>query len=219
VNVVDEAAHNPRGPKILRSSPSAVALRELGAGPDPAVVFEGIAARPGAFFLDSASGPEALSRWSFLGADPFTVLECSERTVTETVRGSMFVSDARPFDALRTHLNAYRALRIDSPLPLMSGAVGFLGYDLKHEIERLPCTAARDQRFPEMHSASTTACSPTITARARGTRRHTTSTPAGRITSRTCSTRSSGPCRTRRATPSATCSMRNRSWLPASPGT
>ena len=141
---------------VVVARPRSAVIRELGPGPAPEDVFRALARRRGAFFLDSAAGPEALSRWSFLGAEPFLVLEAfdapesGERTVVETEAGRRSETSENPFTALRRTLERLRLPRAEGPLPFSAGAVGYLGYDLKHSVERLPRRALRDQSFPDM---------------------------------------------------------------------
>jgi para-aminobenzoate synthetase component 1 len=136
----------------------AAVVRELGSGPEPEAVFRALLGREGVFFLDSAGGPGGLARWSFLGAEPFLVLRADGREVTETGCGTDSTApatpkrrQANPFAALGGALRTLALDRGDSPVPFTCGAVGYLGYDLKHAVERLPRRAVRDQSFPGMH--------------------------------------------------------------------
>jgi len=134
----------------------AAAVRELGPGPEPEAVFRALAGRDGVFFLDSAGGPPELAGWSFLGTDPFLVLRADDRDVTETAPGTNAAPACRtvnPFNALGDTLAGLGVERGDSPVPFACGAVGYLGYDLKHSVERLPRLAERDQAFTDLHLA------------------------------------------------------------------
>ena len=139
--------------------PHAARVREIGSGPAPEDVFRVLAGRSGAFFLDSASGPAGLARWSFLGAEPFMVLEATEssqagkRAIVETEAGNRRETSENPFAALRRVLELYRLPASESHVPFTAGAVCYLGYGLKHSVERLPRIAVRDQSFPDMHLA------------------------------------------------------------------
>ncbi|MHC4199412.1 MAG: aminodeoxychorismate synthase component I [Planctomycetota bacterium] len=136
-----------------RPGRAASTVKELGPGPSPESVFGALRGRDGVFFLDSAGGPSHLARWSFLGAEPFLVLEADRGEVTESGASFHRRKTANPFAALREALGRYSLERGDSPLPFTAGAVGYLGYDLKHAVERLPARALRDQSFPDMHLA------------------------------------------------------------------
>ncbi len=101
---------------------------------DPGEAFgslaEGDGAPPGIVFLDSA-GPSSgvageIARWSILAADPFDILE----------------DPADPFGAIAEAVAAHRVE--EGPVPFAGGgAIGFLGYGLRHHLERLP------RRLPE----------------------------------------------------------------------
>ncbi len=149
--------------------------RELGPGPSPESVFRTLAARPGVFFIDSAGGPERMARWSFLGAEPFLVMEATGRRVVMTdarlsacdaqagcsarngdsppFPAAAGARSADPFAALRDVLRSYRLAPSEGPVPFTAGAVGFFGYDLRHAVERLPRRARRDQSFPDLRLA------------------------------------------------------------------
>ncbi len=144
------------GSVACASRAGAAVVRELGGGPEPEAVFRALLGREGVFFLDSAGGPPGLARWSFLGAEPFGVLGADGRDVTETTSAAAAGGTMRrenAFAALGEKLRALAVERSDSPVPFTCGAVGYLGYDLKHAVERLPHLARRDQSFPDMHLA------------------------------------------------------------------
>ncbi len=86
---------------------------------------------PGIVFLDSGGPCRGISRWAFLGADPFEAIECGPAT-----RGSDGPS-GDPFTSLGETLARYHVS--PGPLPFAGGGLlGFLGYDLRHTLERLP---------------------------------------------------------------------------------
>jgi len=110
------------------------------------------ATSPYAFLLESVTGGEQVSRFSFLGAAPREVYalhldrleifrptsvspageapaEPAGEAPAETVR-------ERPLHALRERLEAIRS--DPGPLPLAGGFVGYFGWDLVRLIERLP---------------------------------------------------------------------------------
>jgi len=151
------------GSKVL---PAAARVRvvELGTGPAPEEAFRVLAGREGVFFLDSASGlragwgaplrgSEGAGPWSFLGAEPYAVIEAHERRIVEREGMLERCYEGDPFAALRARLARLGRTGRDPALPFEGGAVGFLGYDLKHCVERVSRLARRDQRFPDMRMA------------------------------------------------------------------
>ena len=88
------------------------------------------------FLLESVSGGEQVSRFSFLGAKPSALYRLYEDRLeveSDILNG---VVDAPPLEALRTVLASVQADA--GPIPLTGGFVGFFGYDLVRLVERLP---------------------------------------------------------------------------------
>jgi para-aminobenzoate synthetase component 1 len=96
---------------------------------------------PGLALLESAR-PGRTGRWSFLTADPVTVVDAP-------AEGSDPFAEAR---ALLARMDAGAA---DDPgaSPFAGGLVGYLGYDLGRRFEHLPMIAPVDQHLPVMRFA------------------------------------------------------------------
>ena len=114
-----------------------------------------LAERPGVFFLDSALRHECFGRYSFIGCEPAVTIEAELGRITVTRGGASRSYDEDPFEALRGLLAEYGDRRCGAreaacDIPFTGGFVGYLGYDLRHFIERLPSNSRRDQRFPDM---------------------------------------------------------------------
>lgn len=109
----------------------------------------------GTFLLDGGGGPDdgMLSRFALLGSEPFRTFRATrtaERDARGRRRSRVVVSDRHgaidavvddPLAVLRallaeTHVDpaVYRA----RPLPLLAGAVGYVGYEAGQMLERLP---------------------------------------------------------------------------------
>jgi len=74
------------------------------------------------FFLDSSLNSNyTLGRFSFLGIDPFYILETKNQD---------------PFRRLRELLEKYKISASGNPLPFLGGAVGYLAYDLGFALEK-----------------------------------------------------------------------------------
>jgi anthranilate synthase component 1 len=92
------------------------------------------------FLLESVEHGEARwSRWSFIGRNPLATLTARGRTVD--VAG--WVPPSVPRDqgilaALEELLRVWRAPSLPDLPPLHGGVLGYLGYDVVREVERLP---------------------------------------------------------------------------------
>jgi anthranilate synthase component 1 len=102
------------------------------------------------FLLESVEHGGRWSRWSFVGRNPVTTLTAHGGAVE--IAGP--VPDGVPRDrgvlaAMEAILGAWRAPELDSLPPLHSGLVGYLGYDVVREVERLPNVPRDDLGLPD----------------------------------------------------------------------
>jgi para-aminobenzoate synthetase component 1 len=116
---------------------------------DLADLFTAVRQRPYAMLLLSG-GELDCAGYSLMGWDPFLVLRAKGRQVLVHQVGDRRVYEANPFTVLEDLLGGLE-LPGDSPLrPMAAGGLGFLAYDLKNHLERLPATALDDLHLPEM---------------------------------------------------------------------
>jgi len=116
-------------------------------------LFELIKDRPYSFFLDSGMDPQKLGRYSFLGSEPFLVMNSRGSEIT-LVRGQEHkVQQGNPFDTISKLLELYKLDYRPAPMPFVGGAVGYFSYDLCHFVEHLPSTAVDDLKLPECYFA------------------------------------------------------------------
>jgi len=105
--------------------------------------------RPG-FVLESVEHGERWSRWSFVGRDPIATLVVRGRQVEVTGEVPASVPlDRGALAALEGLLAEYRSPRLDDLPPLHGGVVGYLGYDVVREVERLPDVPHDDRGLPD----------------------------------------------------------------------
>jgi para-aminobenzoate synthetase component 1 len=116
-------------------------------------LFELIKDRPYSFFLDSGMDPQRLGRYSFLGSEPFLVMN-NRGSEINLIRGQEHeVQHGNPFDTIGKLLEVYKLDHCSAPVPFLGGAVGYFSYDLCHFIERLPSTTIDDLKLPESYFA------------------------------------------------------------------
>ncbi len=102
------------------------------------------------FLFESVEHGERWSRWSFVGRRP--VATFSARGLDVTVDGE--VPSSIPLDrgilaAIEEALACFRSPQLAELPPLHSGLVGFLGYDVVREVEKLPDQTIDDRGFPD----------------------------------------------------------------------
>lgn len=85
-----------------------------------------------AFLLESVEGGENVSRYSFIG--------CNPRKIFRAQPGA-----ADPLAALQAELANHRPVNVPGLPPFTGGAVGYLGYEFIHSVEKTVPLAARDE--------------------------------------------------------------------------
>ena len=134
-------------------TPAALWREPLAYARDAAPLFERLAGRPGAVFLNggAAYGQYGrLGRYDVLAADPARVIRSRDGvTIVESRAGARERHVGDPFDVVRAHLWNER-VEGGGDCPFQTGAIGYFGYDLGRRLERLPEIAADRERVPEM---------------------------------------------------------------------
>lgn len=118
------------------TTPVAGFLRVVGDGPG--------------FLFESVEHGERWSRWSFVGRNPSTTLVARGGRI-EADHG---VPDGVPLDrgvlaAVEGLLGAYQSPAVPDLPPFHGGIVGYLGYDVVREVERLPNVPPDDAGHPD----------------------------------------------------------------------
>lgn len=106
----------------------------------PMDVFCSLYSEPYPFLLDSCG----LGRYSFAGANPFVLIK-SQHNKTEIAQGlSRKIVTDNIFSVINSFLNEFKVAGTNPKslpsknIPFHGGAVGYLGYELKNQLERLP---------------------------------------------------------------------------------
>jgi len=113
------------------------------------------ASMPGTTVLMSG-GDLDCARYHILGAKPWLVFSGRGRNMTLTVENQTFDFMADPFDTLRMILKAFRLNDLDLdpsdlPKPIYAGLLGYLSYDLKDCLEKLPRTSIDRLCLPHLY--------------------------------------------------------------------
>jgi anthranilate synthase component I len=100
------------------------------------------------FLLESVEGGERWGRYSFVGRAPLATISARDGRVAS--RGILAVPTREGVLAtLEAVLETYHQPVLPELPPLYSGLVGYLGYDVVREIERLPNVPLDDEGFPD----------------------------------------------------------------------
>jgi para-aminobenzoate synthetase component 1 len=126
-----------------------ILIEEIPLPASPQAAFCSLDYQKGGFLLESALKEGRLGRWSFLGAEPFLVFSSKGPHITLSQSKYNWGLEENPFSALRRLLKQYALEKPPGAPPLISGAVGYFGYDLCRFVERLPSRAVDDLGMPD----------------------------------------------------------------------
>jgi anthranilate synthase component 1 len=102
------------------------------------------------FLLESVENGDTWGRFSFVGRDPSLVLVARDGRISVEGRLPPGVPvDRGVLAALEALLAVYRSPALAELPPLHGGVVGFLGYDVVREVERLPAPPPDDLGLPD----------------------------------------------------------------------
>ncbi len=110
--------------------------------------------RPNAFLLESVEGGAARGRYSIIGMEPDLIWRCrgGRAEINRHARSAphAFVADERPaLDSLRAIIAETRLDVPENLPPMAGGLVGYLGYDMVRQMERLPEKNREELGIPE----------------------------------------------------------------------
>jgi para-aminobenzoate synthetase component I len=127
-------------------------IAELPYHEDGAALFERIAHRQWAVYLDSGHPGSSYGRYDILAADPFITLTTSGGSTEIRELSGAHLSQEDPLALLKgillrfPHANSKAA----DFLPFSGGVIGYFGYDLARRLEKLPAVALDAESMPEM---------------------------------------------------------------------
>lgn len=105
------------------------------------------------FLLESVEGGEQVSRYSFVGVNPRGMVSLNGRMITDSRRGRTTQHELKEgediLDYLRAEVDRFTPAKLPGLPRLIGGAVGYLGYDVVRDFERLPETAVSPLDFPD----------------------------------------------------------------------
>ncbi len=112
----------------------------------PVTTLKKLGDRRHAFLFESVEGGEKWGRYTFLGADPRTIVRVSgdDVTIQEGNTVSRHKHRGDPLQYLKNIMKQYKPVAIDGLPRFYGGAVGFFAYDMVRYFERLPSHVTDD---------------------------------------------------------------------------
>ena len=103
-----------------------------------------------AFLLESIEGGEKLARYSFVGFDPFLIVEGTGREITVTNPSAKRKLNGNPAEFLEALFAEYHPVHIAGLPRFTGGAVGYSSYDCAGWFEELPNRHENEIGLPEL---------------------------------------------------------------------
>ncbi len=105
----------------------------------PVGVFSKLALKKkNSFLLESIEGGEKLARYSFIGFDPFLLIEGETERVTVINGRKRRVFEVNPIEFIEELFRCYKPVKVPGLPRFTGGAVGYFSYDTIRWIERIP---------------------------------------------------------------------------------
>jgi anthranilate synthase component 1 len=115
----------------------------------PVACFANVVGDGDGFLFESVEGGERWGRYSFVGRRPLATLTARGRRVEVTGRLGLEASDDGILAAVEALVTRFQSPVLPGLPPLHGGLVGYLGYDVVREVERLPDPPADDTGQPD----------------------------------------------------------------------
>ncbi|MGK0466115.1 anthranilate synthase component I [Clostridium sp.] len=100
------------------------------------------------FLLESASNSSDEGRYSFMGSNPYMRISSRGENIIVTKGGKIRREKGKILDYAKDHLlRTYE--RLDLELPFIGGSIGYIGYDVIRQYEKLPDSNPDELNLPE----------------------------------------------------------------------
>lgn len=120
-------------------------IKELKNNLNPFYVYKIFKDEKNTAFLDSSKEDKNLSKFSFIGLNPFLNFTYKDNIVYVNEKE---IKEKDPFIALDNLINKYK-INYESDIPFISGAIGYFSYDIGRKLEVLPKTAKKEIEIPD----------------------------------------------------------------------
>ena len=101
--------------------------------------------------FESLKGPVQISRYCFIGIEPYLTFKAKNNLVEIDCAGRRTVSYRKPLQRLRELVKAVSQEPVEGLPPFQGGAAGMLSYDFVRYFENLPSIAEDDLAVPDAH--------------------------------------------------------------------
>ncbi len=104
------------------------------------------------FILESVESTSSIGRYSFVGMHPkFAVSFSNGKNMIHDFDAGSFTEEGDPFFVLRKMVQRFKPIHFESLSGFSGGAVGYLGYDLITQIEKITLKKRDDLKIPDLN--------------------------------------------------------------------
>lgn len=115
----------------------------------PISIFQKMKSNKFSYLLESAEGDGKLSRYSFIGINPFLVFQNKGLKIEIIKEDKKIVLYENPLLYLRKLFDNFKIIPIEGLPRFFGGGVGYFGYDMVRFIEKLPEKKIIDSEMPD----------------------------------------------------------------------
>ena len=117
---------------------------------NPLSILKKISKNKYCFLLESSSGSEKWSRFSFMGFNPKMIFSSYDEKIKIIHNGKKEKQEyGNPFEKLRAIMSQFKAAKVKNLPRFYGGLVGFFSYEIISQIENLPKPRYYDTKFPD----------------------------------------------------------------------
>lgn len=117
----------------------------------PITLYRKLCKSKNSFLLESAENGKKWGTFSFIGRNPFIIIKCNGDEVIINKEDEVFNKKGNSIEIIKELLNVYKAPKIDGMPDFIGGAVGYMGYDIIRNYEKLPNVNKDDIKMPDVH--------------------------------------------------------------------
>lgn len=117
----------------------------------PITLFKRLGTEENCFLLESVEGGEKWARYSFIGREPFMTIKSYGDKVILDRGNEVIVRKGKPLEIIKAVIEEYKIAKIDNLPDFIGGAVGYIGYDVIRDYEKLKNVNPDELKMPEIH--------------------------------------------------------------------
>ncbi len=117
----------------------------------PITLFRKLCKNKNSYLLESMEGGNKWGRYSFIGRNPFIIIKSYKNKVMIEKGKEVSQEEGNPLEIIKKLINEYKMAKTKDMPDFIGGAVGFIGYDIIRNYEKLRNINEDDITLPDVH--------------------------------------------------------------------